>query len=206
MIFQVFLVSYVVSLLGTIPPATINVTVMQLSLKKKAKSALSLSLGAAIVDTTYAGIAVTIQEFLANQIEITNYFYLLAALVLITLGILSLIIKPATVDVKIDDNQQLGFIKGVLLGLFNPLAMPFWLGVTSYLKLHGLIDLDGINYWSYVLGVFLGELTLLGGIVKIGKRFQRVSGNRTIVNVIPGIAFLILGTVNLIQWLWFYVE
>ena len=206
MIFQVFLVSYVVSLLGTIPPATINVTVMQLSLKKKAKSALSLSLGAAIVDTTYAGIAVTIQEFLANQIEITNYFYLLAALVLITLGILSLIIKPATVDVKIDDNQQLGFIKGVLLGLFNPLALPFWLGVTSYLKLHGLIDLDGINYWSYVLGVFLGELTLLGGIVKIGKRFQRVSGNRTIVNVIPGIAFLILGTVNLIQWLWFYVE
>jgi len=205
MLLQVFFLSFAVSLLGTIPPATINITVMQLSLKMKAQSAVFLSLGAAIVDTIYAGIAVKIQEFLSDQIEVTNYFYLIAALVLITLGVLSLVTKPPQVEVKIDDNQQLGFAKGLLLGLLNPLAMPFWLGVTSYLKLQGIIDLEGINYWSYILGVFSGEFALLMIIVKVGSKFQRVASNRTIVKILPGVAFCILGVVNLAQWVIFYV-
>ena len=204
MIFQVFLLSYGISLLGTIPPATINITVMQLSLKKRARSALSLSLGAAILDTMYAGLAVKIQTYLSEQIEVTNYFYLIAALVLLVLGIFSILTKPAPVEVAIDDNEKAGFMKGVVLGALNPLAMPFWLGVTTYLQLQGLINLEGINYWSYMLGVFLGELSLLAIIVKVGKRFDRVAHNRVIVNVIPGIALTVLGLVNLGQWLLFY--
>ncbi|WP_462251254.1 LysE family translocator [Ekhidna sp.] len=204
MIIQVFLISFGISLLGTIPPATINITVMQLSLKRRAKSAIFLSLGAAILDTMYAGLAVKIQTFLSEQIEIANYFYLIAALVLIVLGVASLLTKPANVEVEIKDDQKVGFMKGVILGALNPLAMPFWLGVTTYLQLQGLIDLAGINYWSYILGVFFGEITLLIIIVKVGSRFQSVATNRTIVNVIPGIAFILLGVINLGQWLSFY--
>ncbi|MEO9483956.1 MAG: LysE family transporter [Ekhidna sp.] len=205
MIFQVFLISFGISLLGTIPPATINITVMQLSLKKRARSAFFLSLGAAILDTMYAGLAVKVQKFLSEQIEVTNYFYLIAALVLIVLGIVSILAKPAKVEVKISDSQKVGFVKGVVLGALNPLAMPFWLGVTTYLQLQGLINLEGINYWSYILGVFLGELTLLAVVVKVGSRFQTVANNRTIVNLIPGIAFVLLGAINLYQWLSFYM-
>lgn len=205
MIIQVFLISYGISLLGTIPPATINITVMQLALKKRAKSALSLSLGAAILDTVYAGLAVRIQRFLSEQIEITNYFYLIAALVLIVLGVFSIKSKPSNVEVEIKDDQKVGFVKGVVLGALNPLAMPFWLGVTTYLQLQGLIELDGLNYWSYILGVFLGELTLLVIVVKVGSRFKTVSTNRMIVNVIPGIALALLGLVNLGQWISFYL-
>ena len=205
MIFQVFLISYGISLLGTIPPATINITVMQLSLKKRVKSALSLSLGAAILDTMYAGLAVKIQTFLSEQIEITNYFYLIAALVLIVLGIVSIMTKPPKVEVEIKDDQKVGFFKGVVLGALNPLAMPFWLGVTTYLQLHDLINLDGVNYWSYILGVFLGEFSLLAIVVKVGSRFKTVSTNRTIVNVVPGIALVLLGTINLGQWIAFYL-
>ncbi len=177
---------------------------MQLSLKKRAQSALFLSLGAAILDTMYAGLAVRIQQFLSEQIELANYFYLIAAAVLIVLGVISVLSKPPAVEVEIDNSQRLGFVKGVVLGALNPLAMPFWLGATTYLQLQGLIDLAGINYWSYILGVFLGELTLLAAIIKIGKRFNKVSSNRTIFNIIPGIALVILGLVNMGQWLSFY--
>ena len=206
MIIQVFVIIFLISLFGTIPPATINITVMQLSLKKKAGSALFLSLGAAMLDTVYAGLAVKVQQFLAEQIEVTNYFYLLAALVLIALGVASLLTKPAEVNVEIQDDRKMGFIKGVILGALNPLAMPFWLGTTSYLKLHDLIELTGPSYWSYILGVFLGELTMLVIIVKIGSRFKRVSGNRLIVNTIPGIALLVLGAINFGQWVLFYLD
>ena len=183
MVFQVFLIIYLVSLLGTIPPATINISVMQLTLKRKVKSGLFLGLGAALVDTIYAGLAVQVQRFLSERIEVTNYFYLLAAVVLIALGIASLVRKPAVMEVELKEDERLGFAKGVILGILNPLAMPFWLGVTSYLQLIGLISLnDGLNYWSYIIAVFLGEFTLLAIIVKIGKRFKSVSENRTMLS------------------------
>lgn len=204
MIFQVFLLSFVISLLGTIPPATINITVMQLSLKKKAMSAVFLSLGAAIVDTTYAGLAVQVQIYLSQQLEFTNYFYLIAATVLLVLGIFSIRSKVQSSDVQVKDSGQVGFMKGLILGVLNPLAMPFWLGVTTYLQINGWINLMGMNYWSYILGVFLGEITLLIIIVRVGGRFTRVADNRMIVNVIPGIVFLFLAVVNLGQWLAFY--
>ncbi|MEQ9405733.1 MAG: LysE family transporter [Cyclobacteriaceae bacterium] len=204
MLFQVFLISYGISLLGTIPPATINITVMQLSLTKRAKSAGFLALGAAVLDTFYAALAVRIQIYLSEQIEFANYFYLIAALVLAILGILSIRAKPVNVQVKSQSNQKMGFLKGVVLGALNPLAMPFWLGVTTYLQINGWINLQGLNYWSYVIGVFLGELTLLFIIIRVGARFTKVSENRTIVHIIPGVAFLFLAIVNFVQWASFY--
>ena len=205
MILQVFLFSYVISLLGTIPPATINITVMQLSLTKRAKSALFLSLGAVIFDTLYGALAVKIQQYLAEQIEFTNYFYLIAAIVLAVLGVISIRSKGASVEVDTTPSQRMGFVKGLVLGALNPLAMPFWLGVTTYLQVNGLIDLAGMNYWSYIAGVCLGELSMLMIIIKVGSRFTHVSGNRTIVQVIPGIAFLVLAAVNLGQWIAYYL-
>lgn len=204
MLFQVFILSFFISLLGTIPPATINITVVQLSLKSRAKGAVLLSLGAVIMDTAYAGLAVSIQMYLAEQVEFTNYFYLIASLVLFVLGIASFRTKSSTAEVKTVDDGKVGFLKGLILGLLNPLAMPFWLGVTTYLQLNGWINLAGINFWSYLLGVFLGELTLLLIIVRIGKRFTKVANNRTIVHIIPGIAFLFLGLVNFVQWISYY--
>lgn len=205
MLFQVFLISFGISLLGTIPPATINITVMQLSLTRRAKSAYLLALGAVLLDTFYAALAVRVQIYLSEQIEFANYFYLIAAVVLIVLGIASIRTKTEEVKIDTDKRQKMGFVKGLVLGALNPLAMPFWLGVTTYLQINGLIDLKGINYWSYVIGVFLGELTLLVIIVRVGRKFTRVATNRTIVNIIPGVAFIFLGLVNFGQWILFYI-
>lgn len=204
MLVQVFLISFGISLLGTIPPATINITVMQLSLTKRARSAYFLALGAVILDSFYAALAVRIQIYLAEQVEFANYFYLIAAVVLIVLGVISLRGKPEEVKVNLRKNHGRGFLGGLVLGALNPLAMPFWLGVTTYLQLNGWIDLRGNNYWSYVLGVFLGEFMLLAIIIQIGQRFTRVATNRNIVNIVPGIAFIFLGLVNLTQWALFY--
>jgi threonine/homoserine/homoserine lactone efflux protein len=205
MLFQVFFLSFGISLLGTIPPATINITVVQLSIKSKVKSAVLLSLGAVLIDTVYAGLAVSVQIYLAEQLEFTNYFYLIAALVLLVLGIASIKTKSSVSNIKIIDDGKVGLLKGILLGLLNPLAMPFWLGVTTYLQLNGLINLMGINFWSYLIGVFLGEFALLMIIIRIGRRFTKVANNRTIVHTIPGIAFIFLAIVNFVQWASYYL-
>jgi threonine/homoserine/homoserine lactone efflux protein len=205
MLFQVFILSFFISLLGTIPPATINITVVQLSLKSKFRSAMLLSLGAVIMDTMYAGLAVSVQIYLAEQLEFTNYFYLIAALVLLVLGIVSLKTKSSASTIKTVDDAKAGLLKGIILGVLNPLAMPFWLGITTYLQMNGWINLVGVNFWSYLIGVFLGEFILLMIIIRIGKRFTKVANNRIIVHIIPGIAFIFLAIVNFVQWITYYI-
>ncbi|MEM1405510.1 MAG: hypothetical protein AAGG59_01950 [Bacteroidota bacterium] len=56
MLFQIllaFTIAKVVSAVGTLPPATINVSVLQLALRKKQKMALQLATGAALIDLIY---------------------------------------------------------------------------------------------------------------------------------------------------------
>lgn len=204
MLVQVFLLSFIISLLGTIPPATINITVMQLSIKQKPVSATMLSLGAVIMDTAYAGLAVTIQIFLSEKLTFTNYFYLIAACVLWVLGIASVRTKQAEIKTETTTQTKQSFMKGIVLGLLNPLAMPFWLGVTTYLSVNGWINLEGANFWSYLAGVGVGEIGMLLIIIKVGGRFKRLANNHMAVQVIPGWALIILGLVNFYNWVSFY--
>lgn len=204
MILQVFLISGLISFFGTIPPATINVTVLQLALKDRAKQAVALALGAAIIDSTYAGLSVKIAAYLEKHVAFSNSFFLIAALVLLVLGAISLSGKFMPEVKTLEKQSKIGLGQGLLLGLFNPLAMPFWLGWISVLQMNGWINVEGYNYWAFILGAFAGEVSLLMIVVRVGERFTRISENRLLVNVIPGVVLVILGTINLVKWLTFY--
>ncbi|GAB4239687.1 MAG: hypothetical protein Tsb0034_15840 [Ekhidna sp.] len=167
--------------------------------------ATMLSFGAVLMDTTYAGFAIGIQVFLAERVEFTNYFYLIAASVLLVLGVASLSTRPVPLDAEVKTRGNTGFIKGLILGLLNPLAMPFWLGVTTYLSVEGWIELSGSRFWAYLVGVGLGEFLMLMVIIRIGKRFELMATNRMIVQVVPGIALVLLGLFNFYSWLSFYL-
>lgn len=204
MFLQVFFISGLISFFGTISPATINLTVLQLSLTNRTRQALSLALGASIVDTIYAALSVKLASYLEQHLEFSNYFLLIAAVVLLLLGAFFLLPQKKTKAEALSGKERLGFMQGLLLGLLNPLAMPFWLGWTSVLQMGGWINVEGINYWFFVLGAFVGEIGLLILIVKIGERFTRLSENRLITNIIPGVILIVLGLFNLITWLSFY--
>ena len=202
----VFFIATIISFVGTIPPATINISVLQLTLRKKAKMAISLALGAAIIDLLYTLLSLEIGDLLEKKLHITNYFQLVTAIIFIILGVASLVAKPQT-NIQTDRLifMKYGFIRGVLLGLFNPLIIPFWLVVSTYLESNGWITLDGINYWLFLLGTFIGEISLLLLIVKLGQPFTKFSDNRLIVYILPGVVFIIMGLYSIINWIGFYV-
>ena len=123
-IVQVFLISGLISFFGTIPPATINVTVLQLALKDRAKQAVALAIGAAIIDSFYAGLSVNIAAYLEQHLAFSNSFFLIAALALLMLGTISLSGKFKPEVKALEKQSKIGLGQGLLLGLFNPLAMP----------------------------------------------------------------------------------
>ena len=121
---------------------------------------------------------------------------------MLALGVVNLLAKANSN--KFSSSQHFtgrnGFKKGVVLGLLNPLTVPFWLAVTAYLQGNNWINLDDNLFWVYLLGISMGTFFLLLSIRQIGERFIAIASNEFLVYKIPGIAFLGLGIYNLIDW------
>jgi threonine/homoserine/homoserine lactone efflux protein len=194
----VFLIATLVSFVGSIPPGTINVSVMQLSMLNQRRAALFLGLGAATVEFVYAGITVKFQQFLMENRELELYFQVITASVLVILGIINLFSKTNSNDFETKDivKRRTGFKKGALLGILNPLTLPYWLVVTTYLETHQWVQLQGIRYWAYISGISVGTFLLMIFVDVLGNKFKQVSDNSFLVHKVPGLIFLGMGLYN----------
>ena len=93
MILQTLLVAFIVSYIGSIPPGTINVSVMQLAILKKHRAAIFFAFAASAVEFVYAGVTVQFHIFLNNNALIADYFRIITSVALIGLGIWNRIVE-----------------------------------------------------------------------------------------------------------------
>lgn len=202
MIYQVLIIAFLVSYLGSIPPGTINITTMQLSVQKNNRAALFFAMAASMIEFVYAGITVRFQIYLSEKPAFTENFQIITAVAMIVLGVANLMSKSDSRSFGVADNVKgrSGFKRGVILGAFNPLTIPFWLAVTAYLQNHQWILLEGSLFWVYLIGISTGTFTLLLTVRKLGGRFTSIADNQLLVHKVPGFVFIGLGVYNFIDW------
>ncbi len=193
MIIQVFLAGLIFSFLGSIPPGTMNLAVLQLGLEQKIKTALRFSLAVAIIEYPYAWIAVEFEDWITSSPIIIENFQLITAIVMTVIGLFTIwsARKPSDFSVRFNES---GFRRGLVLSILNPMAIPFWIGITAYLKAQEWIDLStaGLLH-SYVFGTSVGVLLLLILFTFLAKRLSGYVTNNALVKLIPGITLLVLG-------------
>ncbi len=189
----VFFLGFFFSFIGSIPPGTLNITVLQLGLDRNIKVALRFALAVAIIEYPYAWIGVQFEYYISSSPVVLENFQLIAALVMTILGISNLwpTRTPTGFAKKFSES---GFRRGIILSLLNPMAIPYWMGFTAYLKVQGWISLStpGLLH-SYVFGTAVGALALLTLLVVFAQRLAPyVQGSRWI-KIIPGLILLGLG-------------
>ena len=193
MILQVFLAGLIFSFLGSIPPGTMNLAILQLGMEQKIKIALRFSLAVAIIEYPYAWIAVAFEDWVTSSPVIIENFQLITAIVMTVIGLFTIwsARKPTAFSVKFNES---GFRRGLVLSILNPMAIPFWIGITAYLKAQGWIDLSASTLLhSYLFGTSVGVLLLLILFTFLAKRLSHYVRDNKIVKLVPGITLLILG-------------
>ena len=197
-----FIVGFVFSFLGSIPPGSINLSVIQLSLDNRLRAALRFALAAAIIEFPYALIAVQFEGLITSSPWIVDNFRLLTAIVMLTLGMINIISHTKTKTGKIQQElKKSGFRKGVLISILNPLAIPFWIGVTAYLNHQQWIHLPHLNgILIYVLGISAGTFALLALLALLAHRLGSLARENRLVNRVPGMIFILLGLYALAQY------
>ncbi len=198
---QTFLIAFIFSFLGSIPPGTLNLTSLRLGLEHKMDIAWRFALAAALIEYPYAWLALLFEDWITSSPAIINNFKLISSIVMITLGIIT--IRSAIKPVKdVETVRESGFRKGLLLSILNPLALPFWIGITAYLKSQGWITLSTAGQvHSYLLGISLGALALLISVSHLARKATVVFSAQNKIKLVPGIVLLLLGAYALIQYL-----
>ncbi len=201
MILQTLIVAFVVSYIGSIPPGTINVSVMQLAILNKRRAAVFFALAASLVEFAYAGVTVQFHIFLNNNEVIADYFRIITSIALIGLGLSNIFSKSTASSVKVDTKLtgRHGFARGLLLGFLNPMTIPFWLAITTYLENDQWIDVSAFGFWMYLIGLSSGTFCLLLTVNALGKRFSRIADNQFLVHKVPGFLLLGLGVYFLLK-------
>lgn len=198
---QNFLFAFLFSFLGSIPPGTLNLTVLQLGLEKKISIALRFAIAAALIEYPYAWLAVTFERFITASPVILDNFKLISAIVMMLFGGLNLwsVLRPTVFTEKF---QQSGFRRGVVLSILNPLALPFWIAITAYLKMQGWVVFpDNTHLHSYLLGISLGALALLALVAYLARHMVSIFKSDSIVKLIPGLVLLGLGLYAFVDYL-----
>ncbi|MEQ9165614.1 MAG: LysE family transporter [Fulvivirga sp.] len=92
------------------------------------------------------------------------------------------------------------FRKGLIISILNPLAIPFWIGITAYLKNQQWLQ---ITSWSdkliYGAGVSIGTFTLLALLAYLGKSIKLKISSKGLAQLVPAIIFLLLGLYALLK-------
>lgn len=187
----------VLSLLGSLPPGLISLSVAQTAIHRGLLAALLLAAGAAGAEFFQAWAAVWLTDwFMANR-AVEQVFQWASVPVFLMLGVYFVFFAKAPETqgraVEVSLARQVG--KGVLLSVFNLLAVPYWFVYVGSLRVSGWWKEAGLaSTLIFSAGVTLGTLAALGLYAWLGKIVvERSDVAARHANRVVGLMFLALG-------------
>ncbi|QSE98590.1 LysE family translocator [Fulvivirga lutea] len=197
----VFLFAFLFSFIGSIPPGAINISVLQLAIENKSRAAIRFSLASAIIEFPYVIIAVIFSDWLLSTEIVMNNIKLLSTSVILLLAFINTYQYFKNDTPKPLTNKG-GFRRGMIVSIFNPLAIPFWVGITAYLSNQGWMSIDNNSQLlTYALGVSAGTFALLFALINFSTRINLEIKNQKLTKLIPAVVFFILGFYGIWQLL-----
>jgi threonine/homoserine/homoserine lactone efflux protein len=196
-----FLIGFAFSFIGSIPPGTINLTIVQLGLEKKINIAWRFAFAASIMEYPYAWVAVEFAEMITSSPLLVENMQLITAIVMTLLGVITIWSsnRPTKISTKLSES---GYMRGIILSILNPLAIPFWVGATAYLVSLDWIELSTpVRLHSYLIAICLGTFVILILLAYLAKKVVSRFQQNSWINRIPGIALIILGVYAFLEYL-----
>ncbi len=198
-----FLLAFAFSFFGSIPPGPINTNVLFLAAGNKQKQAWYFAFGGTFPELFLAFFAAYVQSYISTYPTVYKIISYVFALMLIIMGtaIFFKKIKEEAVS-QVQERNKTNFgamLQGMALIVFNPLTVPFWLGVFIFFQtIWSNFNTFGMQFGAG-LGAFIGAFILNGLLIKSLKlNFvkQILKPSRTL-NRIVGLSYYLLALYQL---------
>lgn len=192
---KLLLAGFVLSLLGSLPPGLISLSVAYTVISRGFAAAVALGFGAAFAEFFQAWLAVLLSDWFLSHPIVEKLFAWVAAIVFFSLSIYLIFFAetPKISAQSVPGSRLNQFAKGLIISSFNLLAIPYWFVYCAWLKVEGWWQDSLSSTMLFCSGVTLGTifaLTLyawLGVVILQKARQVAVHANRLV-----GIIFLAL--------------
>lgn len=169
------LIGAFLSFVGSAPPGMINLTVVDITLKRGMKMALLASLGAALVEGVQALVALRFTWLFTEDPIIGNVIQWGAIPVFFGLGLYYLLKKSGKNSVPKERKSGSIFLQGIGVSALNLLVYPYWIFYGSWLHLNGFLIKETSYILVFSLGVALGTFLLLWVFARLSKWIMKKS-------------------------------
>lgn len=166
----------ILSLIGSLPPGLISLSVAYTALERSLTAALVLAFGAAFAEFFQAWVAVLLTDWFLSNPAASAIFEVAAMVVFIILGCYLIYWAQPPQKPKAPDSGTLPvfFLKGIVISAFNLLAIPYWFTYCGWLRMEGWWGEDTTtNTLLFALGVTLGTCLALALYAWLGTLMIR---------------------------------
>ena len=195
-----FLVSLVISFIGSLPIGLISLTVIQRTIAKGKRAGLMIAAGATIMEFVYTFIALKSLDLFTESIELGNYIKIFSTIVFFILGAYYFFKQVSEVSKPASNYDYFDFLRGFVVGLMNLLIVPFWIFIGVWLQSYGMVFDDNAFIANFSFGSALGAFIAFYGYIWFsGLIKDRLDQINNYTNKIFGVVFFGLGIFKLIQ-------
>lgn len=170
MLVLTFFLGVVLNAIGYIPPGNINLTVVQITISKGIKQAYAFIIAFSTVEVLFTFAIMRFVRWLESEIQFGNVIDFLMILMFTVLGIITF--RSRKKLPKPDTSHRDSIKYGAFLGAINPMQIPFWLFVGTYLVTHEWIEINYLSLIIFSLGSGIGAGLALYGFAHFAKFIQ----------------------------------
>jgi threonine/homoserine/homoserine lactone efflux protein len=196
--FSHFCYGLIACFIGGLPLGIINMSVVNITVRKSPKAAYQFALGSSLVEIFEASIAVIFGLAIEGYLRHSATLQFIIFLGFVFLGIYFLQKKTRTNYRESGTRRGTSeFMKGIIVALLNPQAIPFWLLALTFVAPYHIIDFIGSNLYFFLGGVFFGKLLSLLLFAR-GARYikSHLSESSRLIDRAMGYVFIIIGLVE----------
>lgn len=183
MLLLTLIIGVLLNAMGYIPPGNINLTVAQLTINKGMRQALYFILSFSIVEVFFTFGMMRFARWLSSDVNIDSnisdvrlgtYVDAFMIILFIVMGTITWINRKKIPKTKAEDNRSRkgSVFYGMLLGVLNPVQIPFWLFFGNYVILHEWIHTNYLSLIIFSIGSGIGSALALYGYAHFAKYIQ----------------------------------
>ena len=200
---KIFLWGMVVSFLGTLPPGTLNVAAMQISVQESILNAINFSIGTIITEMIFARMSLVGINWLRKQKVLFRWLEWITFVIVVALAIGSFHAAnnpshEAKNFMLVNDVNR--FLLGMFLSAISPMHIPFWFGWSTILFTKKILKANNSSYNIFVLGIGIGSFFGCCVFIFGGKYIvEKLDANVHILNWVIGGVFALTAVIQLLK-------
>lgn len=192
---------FLISFLGSLPPGTTNILMIQLSATRGYVVSSWFALGCMMAEVICVYICVKVMDRISQSRLLIKSMEWISLMVIVWLVISSFssVKDPGPLDVPVIPTNISPFLFGLLLMAVNPVQIPFWVGWTTIMIERKVLTPDSGNT-LYIAGIATGSLAASVLFIAGGAAMSDwLAGREMLMQWVFGIALVTIAITQIVK-------